>query len=205
MPKRSDRSKQQQFEQRVVEVHEPQLSEPTNARLTDEVREVIGTDRVEVPTERPRPSAGEQVEHQRSLPLPVSLPDNFLVSQIAAALVVVGAIVALAVVVHRWWTLVLAVLVLGGMTYLVVAMIIKMTSNPERPSPSTVAVMEEEGVSDPEQLFSDVVAEFTEEPPAAGENRRSTAVEDDPAKAAAEQRDAITPSGGASRPVGPDS
>jgi hypothetical protein len=89
------------------------------------------------------------------------------------------------------------------MTYLVVAMIIKMTSNPERPAPTTVAAMEAEGVDDPEQLFSDVVAEFTPDSDAGGETGRTTDAVDDPAQAAAEQRDATTPSGGPSRSVGP--
>jgi hypothetical protein len=148
-----------QLERRAVEIHEPALSASTNAQLTDEVRDVIGADEVEVLANRPHPSAGEPVEHRRSLPLPFPLPNNFVVAQGGLALVVVGAIAALAVVTHVWWTLVLAFLVLAAMTYVVVTMIIKMTSNPERPEPATVAAMEQEGVGDPEQLFSDVVAE----------------------------------------------
>jgi hypothetical protein len=193
-----------QLERRAVEVHEPGLSDSTNAQLTDEVRDVIGADEVEIPADRPHPSTGEHVERRRSLPLPFPLPNNFVVAQGGLALVVIGAIAALAVVTHVWWTLILALIVLGAMTYLVVAMIVKMTSNPERPSSTTVAAMEEEGVDDPEQLFSDVVAEFTAEPDADGETGRNTDAVDDPAKAAAEQRDATTPSGGPSRAVGPD-
>jgi hypothetical protein len=203
MPTPAQGPDQPQLERRNVEVHDPGLSASTNAQLTDEVREVIGADEVEVPGDRPHPAAGEHVEHQRSLPLPFPLPNNFVVAQGGLALVVVGAIAALAVVVHRWWTLVLAVLVLAAMTYLVVAMIIKMTSNPERPQPTTVAAMEQEGVDDPEQLFSDLVAEFTSESDAEGKDGRVTDAAEDHAKAAAEQRNAITPSGGPSTPVGP--
>jgi hypothetical protein len=171
--------------------------------LTGEVRDVIGADQVVVPSARPHASSGEPVEHRRTLPLPFPLPNNLVIAQGGIALVVVGAIAALAISVHRWWTLVLAFLILAAMTYLVVAMIIKLTSNPERPDPSTVAAMEAEGVDDPEQLFSDVVAEFTPDPDRGGEPGRTTDVADDPAQAAAEQRDATTPSGGPSRPVGP--
>ena len=192
-----------QLERRAVEVSEPELSAETNAVLTDEVRDVIGADEVEVPVERPHPSSGEPVEHRRTLPIPFPLPNNLVIAQGGVALVVIGAIAALAVVTHRWWTLALAVLVLGAMTYVVVAMIIKMTSNPERPGPTTVAAMEQEGVNDPEQLFSDVVAEFTAEPDAADQSGRTVDVVDDPAAAAAEQRSATTPSGGPSKPVGP--
>jgi hypothetical protein len=203
MPTPTQQPDEPQLERRAVEVHEPGLSASTNAQLTDELRDVIGADEVEIPADRAHPSTGEHVEHRRSLPLPFPLPNNFIVAQGGLALVVVGAIAALAVVIHRWWTLVLALLVLGAMTYLVVAMIIKMTSNPERPDATTVAAMEQEGVDDPEQLFSDVVAEFTPVPEAGGQAGRTTDVVDDPAQAAAEQRDATTPSGGPSRPVGP--
>ncbi len=165
---------------------------------------MIGADAVDVPVDRPHASSGEHVEHRRSLPLPFALPNNFVVAQGGLALVVIGAIAALAVVTHRWWTLVLAFLVLAAMTYVVVAMIIKMTSNPERPEPTTVAAMEQEGVDDPEQLFSDVVAEFTPERDADGEPGRTTDVVEDHATAAAEQRSAGTPSGGPSTPVGPE-
>jgi hypothetical protein len=203
MPPPAEHPSDPQRERRTVEVHEPEFSEATNAKLTNELRDVIGADQVEVPVDRPHPSSGEHVEHRRSLPIPFPLPNDLVIAQGGIALVVVGAIAALAVVIHRWWTLVLAVLVLGAMTYLVVAMIIRMTSNPERPAPATVAAMEQEGVSNPEQLFSDVVAEFTADPGASGETGRTTDVVDDPAKAAAEQRDATTASGGPSRAVGP--
>jgi hypothetical protein len=203
MPTPVEQHNDPQFERRAVEVHEPGLSESTNAQLTEEVREVIGADEVKIPVDRPHASTGEHVEHRRSLPLPFPLPNNFVVAWGVPALVVIGAIAALAVVVHSWWTVVLAFLVLAAMTYIVVAMIIKMTSNPERPSSTTVAAMEEEGVDDPEQLFSDVVAEFTPEPDAGEETGRTTDAVDDPAAAAAEQRDATTPSGGPSRAVGP--
>jgi hypothetical protein len=203
MTKPIERSDAVKLERRAVEVHEPGLSDSTNAKLTSELREVIGAAEVEIPADRPHPSAGEPVEHRRTLPLPFPLPNNFLIAQGGLALVVVGAIAALAVVVHQWWTLVLAVLVLGAMTYLVVAMIIKMTSNPERPASTTVAAMDAEGVADPEQLFSDVVAEFTPDPGPGGDAGRTVDAVDDPARAAAEQRDATTPSGGPSTPVGP--
>jgi hypothetical protein len=203
MPTPVEQSNDPQLERRAVEVHEPGLSASTNAQLTDEVRDVIGAAEVEVPANRPHVSTGEQVEHRRALPLPFPLPNNFVVAWGVPALVVIGAIAALAVVVHSWWTVVLAFLVLAAMTYIVVAMIIKMTSNPERPFSTTVAAMEEEGVDDPEQLFSDVVAEFTVQPDADGETGRTTDVVDDPAAAAAEQRDATTPSGGPSQAVGP--
>ena len=119
---------------------------------------------VEIPGWSPTSQRGRTRRASALAAAPVPTPEQLRGSHWGAALVVIGAIVALAVVTHVWWTLVLALIVLGAMTYLVIAMIIKMTSNPERPSSTTVAAMEEEGVDDPEQLFSDVIAEFTAEP-----------------------------------------
>lgn len=175
------------LERRSVEVEEPGLSDETNAQLTEEVRDVVGSDRVEVPAARHHASHGETVRHRRPLPLPFPLPENFAIVQVGAALVVVAAVVVLAVVVHHWWTLALAVVVLFAMAYLVVATSQKMTSTAERPSPRTVAAMEEEGVSDPEEVFSDIVDEFTPDEHAAQADRGTTD-EEEPANPAVGHR-----------------
>jgi hypothetical protein len=109
---------------------------------------------------------------------------------------VVAAIVALAI--GQWRILVGAVVVLGVVTAGVVATVLRMTSNPERPSAVTVAALEEDGVGDPERHFSELVAEFMADRAVEGEHR-TTAVEDDPAGAGAEHAHAMTPSGGSSR------
>jgi hypothetical protein len=72
----------------------------------------------------------------------------------------------------------------------------------ERPAPSLVAAMEEEGVINPERHFTRLVDEFRETDTDDGEDR-STAVNDDPAAVAAEQGSAMTPTSGPSRAVGP--
>jgi hypothetical protein len=187
-------------ETREVRVDEPDLSPQTNQRLTDEVREVVGTDRVTVPADRPRASRGEHLarEHSRRLPW---RPKSFLAAQIGAAGLVGGAVLAL--VTNSWWVLPAVVVLLGAVTYAVVALVMEMTGNVERPSPSTAAALDEEGVKDPEEMFSEVVAEFTEDTGERDERGRTTDVEDDPSRAAAEQESSITPSGGASRPAGP--
>jgi len=105
-------------------------------------------------------------------------------------------------VIGQWWILPLVFVVLGLVTAGVVTTVLTMLSNRERPSPTTVAALEEDGVGDPERHFSELVKEFTPEPSDNGEHR-TTAVEDDPASAADEQEDAITPSGGPSEAVGP--
>jgi hypothetical protein len=105
-------------------------------------------------------------------------------------------------VIGQWWILPVAFVVLGVVTAAVVATVLRMTSNQERPSATTVAALEEEGVGDPERHFSELVKEFTPEP-SDDDEHRTTAVEDDPAAAGAEQEDAIPPSGGPSEATGP--
>ena len=51
MPPPGEHPSDPQRERRTVEVHEPEFSEATNAKLTDELRDVIGADQVEVPVD----------------------------------------------------------------------------------------------------------------------------------------------------------
>ena len=51
-------------EVREVRAEDPDLSPDTNQRLTSELREVVGTDRVEVPADRPRATRGEHPQQQ---------------------------------------------------------------------------------------------------------------------------------------------
>ena len=202
MPERTRRVRDPEgTELRDVRVDEPQLSDSTNRLLTRDLQQVIGAERVEVPADRPHPSKGDRPKRHGPLGLP--LPRNFIVTQAGAGALVFGAIVAL--ITRDWWLLPPAVIVLGLVTWVVVAVVLRMTANPERPAPSTVAAMEEDGIQDPERHFSDIVAEFTVDTGAQGQNRRTTSVDDDPVKGAAEHRSAITPSSGATGAVGPES
>jgi hypothetical protein len=190
----------EELERREVTVDEPELSPQTNERLTAELREVVGEDHVTVPADRPQPSRGE-ASPEPGHRLTAELGSNrFIIAMIGGSFVVIAAIVALAV--GSWWILVGAFLVLIVVLAAMIATVLRMTSNPERPSATTVAALEEDGVGDPERHFSELVKEFTPEPSGDGEHR-TTAVEDEPASAGAEQEDAITPSGGPSRAVGP--
>lgn len=195
MTRRTRMTRGDEQEIRDVRVQEPGLTRQTNEDLTDEVRDVVGRDHVRVPAGRPRPSRGEASGFSAERTAP---SDSFVFVQIGAAAVVVGAIIALAS--GQWWLLPVAALVLFLITYGVVQTIMRMTSRPERPSPTTAAAMREEGVRDPERHFSAIVDEFTENT-AEGE-ARTAAAEEDGAHAAAEHRRSGTPTGGPSQPVG---
>lgn len=197
---RQTRSDDDRLERREVTVDRPDLSAGTNESLTAELREVVGDDHVTVPADRARPSRGEASEKSEHRLIAQLKPYRFIMAMIAGSSVVVAAILAL--VIGHWWILPLVFVVLAIVTAAVTTLVLGMTSHAERPSATTVAAMEEDGVGDPERHFSELVKEFTPEPNANGEHR-STAVEDDPAGAAAEQENAITPSGGPSQATGP--
>jgi hypothetical protein len=195
-----NRKNHQGLVRREVRVDEPELSPQTNDRLTAEVREVVDDDHVTVPADRPRPSRGEAsppTGHRLTAELK---PNRFIMATIVGSFVVIAAIVAL--MIGHWWILVGAFIVLAAATAAVIATVLRMTSNQERPSPTTVAALEEDGVGNPERHFSDLVKEFTPERGGDGEHR-TTAVEDEPAAAGVEQENAITPSGGPSEAKGP--
>ena len=58
------------LQEREVRAEDPQLSVETNARLTEELRATLGTDRVRVPADRPRASQGEESARRQEHPAP---------------------------------------------------------------------------------------------------------------------------------------
>ncbi len=171
-------------EQREVRAADPSLTPEANRVLTDELREVTGRDAVEVPVDRPRTERGR---HGGSASLKVFVSDNRIA--IAMGLFVALAIGAvLGATTGSWWLVALAVAIDLVGTLVVATVVLRMTGETEHLSPTATARLEEEGVEDPDRLFSDLVEEFAPEDEEAAEHAR--------------QRDAITPSR-RSRPVGP--
>jgi hypothetical protein len=143
-------------ERRTVASRDPSLSDAANRALTEELREVTGRDAVEVPADRPR--AAEERHGDRS-PLVV----NLLAHRLTVALtflvaLVVGAIVSLAT--GSWWFLALAIGVHALGTFAIAGVVLRMTSETEHLSPTATALLEDEGVGDPDAVFSDLVEEF---------------------------------------------
>jgi hypothetical protein len=134
---------------------------------------------------------------------------RFVMLRGAAIVLTFGAIVALAS--GKWWILPLAagIHALGTMTVILTAL--RMTTISEHPAPEVHAAMAEEGVSSPDERFSEMVEEFRPEPDggvgdvlAADGGDRTAEAEVDPARAAAEQSTAWTPTAGPSQAVGGD-
>ena len=188
------------LEERTVEVNDPKLSADANRRLTEAVREVIGADRVLVPADRPHVSQGERSQ----LPF---FKDMSIVkaASIGSLAVTIGVgLIILTLALNQWWLLAIAIALLAVTLASMTITIINLASTTEYPDSFLVALLEEQGMRDPEGRFTEFVQEFT--PVNSNDDgHRTTAVEDDPAQARAEQQDSGTPSGGASTAVGPGS
>jgi hypothetical protein len=189
---------QHRTEEREVRSDNPDLSPEANRLLTEELREAVGADRVRVPAGSPPPRADRA--RVRS-PLVATLTANrplILVTLLVA--LVVGAAVSLTT--GNWWSVVAVVAAHAVGTLVVATAAIQLTTQTEHASPEVAARLEEEGVADPDRVLSDLVEDFapsvatrgTADVIVGGRNELTVRPEDDPARAAAEQRTALTPS-----------
>jgi cytoskeletal protein RodZ len=85
----------------------------------------------------------------------------------------------------------------------IVRMVLQATRIPEHASPTTTAALRAEGIANPDEYLSEIVDEFTEPTDADSSEDRTASVQEDPAQAAAEHKDAMTPTSGRSKAVGP--
>jgi hypothetical protein len=192
-------------EEREVRAADPDLSPETNRRVTAELQEAVGAERVEVPVDRPRTTRGERRPRQEA---GAYLTQHRLQLVRSAAIVLTFAgIVSLAT--GYWWLLGVAagLHALGTMTVTLIA--VRMTTISEHPSSTLAAAMSEEGVSSPDERFSEMVEEFRKgrdagasEVLSPGHNERTVEASDNPAEAAAEQSSAMTPTAEPSEPAG---
>jgi energy-converting hydrogenase Eha subunit C len=163
--------------EREVKSEDPSLSTEANRVLSEEAREAVGSDRARVP-------AGTSRAHEEtggaSSTLGATLASNRPLLIISFfTLLTVGVIVSLAT--DSWWALAAALVVHFVGTVIVVGATAQMSTETEHVSPAAAARLEEEGVPDPDQRLSELVAEF------------------DPDQRESQQRD-VTPSD-SSRPV----
>lgn len=181
-----------QTEEREVKAADPALSPETNRRLTEELREVVGGERVRVPTDRPHASQGERPPQPGLSLQRLSLALSVLVTLTFAAII--------GLTTGAWWILGVAAGVHALGTTSVWLLAWRTTTITEHPSPTVAAAMTEEGVHSPDETFSRMVDEFREQPePGLGDalapepNQRSVSAREDPARAGAEQAAALTP------------
>jgi hypothetical protein len=190
---------------REVRSEDPSLSPEANRLLTEELRDLVGSDHVEVPEGTPDRRGATHAERSRwgatlranRLPLLVSL----------AALLTVGVIVSL--VTGSWWALVAAAGIHAVGTLVVATGAIQLTTEVEHVDPTTAARLEEEGVSDPDRVVSELASDFAGERHARGAaevvstgfNENATS-DEHPERVVPEQRTALTPDARGSAPAG---
>jgi hypothetical protein len=186
--------------ERDVRADDPELSAEANEVLTRELREAVGDDRVTVPAER-ADELGRLGRRTRPTFAAALGANRVLIAITFAVLLIVGVIVALAT--DSWWAVVAASAVHAVGTLTIISMTLRLTTEVEHMAPEAAARLEEEGVPDPDRALSDLVEQYSEERGAcgaaevvsSGHNRITTEPGDDPRRAAAEQRTAITPAG----------
>lgn len=184
-----------------VEVHDPQISEHANEVMTREVRDALGTDQVELPSEQARRAGRTHPGEKR---LFAALWERRIIFGVSlGGAVVVAAILVLTT--GSWWWIALPLGLHVAATLYVTYAIIDTTTLAETPSADSLAALEAEGVRDPERAFSEHLESFVPAEQAGGRkggegvfeygaNVRTTRPYEDPGGSAVEQETAMTPS-----------
>jgi hypothetical protein len=148
-------------QRRSVRSSDPSLSPEANRLLTEELRAIIGADEVDVPVDRADPA---HEAHGRHSPWVANVID----ARIGAVFTGLAAICVAAVVAVTWgsWAiLVVALAILVAATLLALRSLLSLADEVEHPDPETVALLEAEGVGDPDRVLDDLVHEFRPSPP----------------------------------------
>jgi len=147
---------EQQQEERFVRSADPSLTPEANRLLTEELREVVGRDRVRVPAGAPRREDDAHGRFPPPLANLVSSRQIILVTLLVA--LVVGAIATL--VTGSWWGLVAALGVHALGTLAAAAGAFQLARQQEHVSPNLAAKLEEEGVADPDAVLTELADEY---------------------------------------------
>ncbi len=115
--------------------------------------------------------------------------NRLLITVTFALMVVVGVAASLAL--GSWWPVLVATLAHGTMATIVVTVGLRMTSQVEKPDPSTVARLEDAGLADPEGQMNQAIRAAAGEPEGHPEAQILKENERDPSKRADRGADAI--------------
>jgi hypothetical protein len=191
---------------REVRSDDPSLSPEANRLLTGELREAVGSDYVEVPEEALHRSEERHADHSRFV---ATLVANRLVL-VTSLLVLLTIGIVLSLATGNWWALVIALAIHAVGTLGTATAAIHLTTEVEHVGPTTAALLEDEGVRDPDQVLSELVEDFAGATQAhgvaefvsTGNNENAADPDRERAQAAVEQRTAMTPSAHSSSPAG---
>jgi hypothetical protein len=168
-------------------------SERAKQALIDELRDAIGDEAVE----RADLDVDRAIDRHNRPATPEASRSRLMFVVIGVAGIVIAGIVALAL---ESWIVLVALLVLHLIgTTIVVRTAFKATTDVEKPAPTTVALLEDEGVADPEGALNDLVAQATDRDDDSRAGRAALRPKDetddvgDRAEDAARQQESITP------------
>jgi hypothetical protein len=102
-----------------------------------------------------------------------------------------------------WWLAPVALLAVIFALGWIIRVVLQTTAIREHAAPTTTAALQAEGVANPDQFLTDIVDEFIATDRTGSGEDRTASTQEDPAQAAAEQKDAMTPTSGRSKAVGP--
>jgi hypothetical protein len=180
-----------------VEVRDEKLSGRANEILTEEVRQALNADEVEVSKSHADEIGKTDLSAKSRTMTSMLWESRVLVGVTFFTALVVGAIVAL--VTGEWWTILIAEAVHLVATVLVSYLAIRSSTNVDKPTAVHVEQLEEEGVRDPEETLNNAIQDFAGD----GEDRGKQVMradeshgvrEDAPGGSPLDQQSAVNPS-----------
>lgn len=151
------------FTSRSVESTDPSLSAEANRRVTDELRAVIGRDRVDLPTGRPDHRSDRHATHSSLVASAIAVRvELFLVGGILA----MTALIAVAMTASSSWLVGITTVLLLPAVALIARFVLALFDEHEHLDPETAAMLSEEGVGDPDRVFNELVHDFEGAAPA---------------------------------------
>jgi hypothetical protein len=138
-------------ESQPLVVRDPHLSEAANAAVTRDLRAAVGADAADAPV----PDAELHNRRRSSSGL---AGDRLLLLIALATALTTGAVVLLAGA--SWWWIAVPLGVHLAATIATVATAMTLAGQGERPAPETAALLEEQGVGDPDRTFNELVRDL---------------------------------------------
>lgn len=145
------------FTNRVVQSTDPSLSDEANRRLTQELRQVIGRDSVELPNGRADHRSDRHATHSSLMAAAIALKFEILLVGLVVAMTV---LIALALTTGSSWLTGVALVLLLPAVWIIAASVMKLFGEHEHLDPETVALLSAEGVGDPDHYFNELVHDF---------------------------------------------
>ncbi len=145
------------FTSRTVESTDPSLSAESNRLVTQELRRVIGRDRVSLPNGAADHRSEQHATHSSLMAAALSIKfEIFLVGLIVA----MATLIAVSMALESWFLMAFSFALLFPAAALVATSVMKLFDDHEHLDPDTAARLSAEGVGDPDHMFNELVHDF---------------------------------------------